>query len=93
MEYVLGPTPVKSRRSITSACWEPFLGRDLPPLALGFSWMASSELDLRPVGFGATAGWVLRGCEGEIRATESRRRTWWSHCAMALCARWTRGDT
>ena len=56
MEYVLGPTPVKSRRSITSACCEPFLGRDLPPLALGFSWMASSEVDLRPVGLGATAG-------------------------------------
>jgi len=24
----LGPTPVKSRRSMTSACWEPFFERD-----------------------------------------------------------------
>lgn len=62
MKYVLGPTPVKSRRSITSACCEPFLGRVLPPLALGFSWMAaSSEWDLRLVGLAAIAGWVLCG--------------------------------
>ena len=43
VEDILGPTPVKSSLSITSACCELFLLRDLPPRVLSGTMGESSE--------------------------------------------------
>jgi hypothetical protein len=59
---VLGPTPVKSSLSITSECWDAFLGRPVLPFARSTAWAArvteSSEWE-RCLIVGGTLGTLL----------------------------------
>jgi hypothetical protein len=63
---ILGPTPVKSRRSMTSACWEPFFERPFPEdFAFSARTAESWDWDLRPGGRELGVGflkqtWVIR---------------------------------
>lgn len=73
---VLGPTPVKSRRSMTSACWEPFLERDFPD-AFDFSTLLAESWDWERLADGLELG------EGLRRGLESAMgKNCWAHTAV-----------